>query len=535
VKEWEASMPPLVLRQPSSRLYSLAFAYCTRVGKVSDLTTKVIEEDDLTPVLARTFADIYRHSPLPAGLCFDELLARYSSLMALDRALEQVFYTAGVRTIEVEAGAKLYRRSADLLEVPDCKLLPLSVSVRIDRVDLPDTARDEVVLHALITTGCPLQDFADFVVLHKLMTEEEMLAAISRWKHSGYAIGLLPDERQLLDRVLGVHLESTTEREVLGFEANIGMITQYLWCMTSESITISTTLDLSAFPFDVSRVTIRVVPKFVVFGATTLVVDKALGGAYELSARRLQIIPPRGFDIPDEYLHPQEFIRSPGVDFLLGPVIQYSFTLRRLPHTVLWRVVLPSVFVTALAFISVSVVMLGRGDIQAVLTSVLPSVLIASVALQLTANQFSPAQAGRTLLDLMFIVVYGTLLALFLAVQFAATPFGRSLWIVCGLLLASIAVFFFDAWATWYTAKERIYYARQGVTVTDRRLIVSAKQWPIARIFSFSLQADGSQWRLLLYGANKQELHTVKVETYNEAELIAHALKTVMPKRTASA
>lgn len=502
----------------------LLFHYSAWAKSLDDSAVKVVTRADLARLLLESLEETYKHSPLPNTQDLADILSCFKTMEQLDQAIEKAFDDIGVRLIERDTGNLVCSRIAEMLAMPEWKPLPISVAMRIDRVDIPDPAKDEIILHVLLTTGCPLSAFAEFAKKHGLMAHLDIDAAIARWRASSFAVGIEPDERKLLDEILGIEFDSTTMRQEFTSEVSVGLITDYIWRESSLSINISTTFHLDKFPFDVSPVYLTLRPRVSDFEGTTLIIDAAMGRSYDLPVRGLKIIPPRGFDIPGRFLHPQEYIHSPGIDFLPEPIIQYAFTLRRRPQTLLWRVVLPSAVIVGLAFIAVSVAMLGIGNLEGVLTSVLPSVLIALVALQLTANQYAPAQSGRTLLDVMFVANYCTLLALFLSIQFVATPFGRSLWIVCGALLAYVWVLFFDAWTTWYTAKEKVYYAQNSVIVTNRRVIVSSGQWSLAGVRTVNIKREDGKCRLYLLDEADKPKYYVDTDTLSEGQLLADAL-----------
>ena len=82
----------------------------------------------------------------------------------------------------------------------------------------------------------------------------------------------------------------------------------------------------------------------------------------------------------------------------------------------------------------------------------LPTALVALVALQLTASQFTPAQSGRTLLDTLFIVTYLAVIALFVALVYMPGLIGLIALVaalVAPLILAGLTL---HAWWLWRKA-----------------------------------------------------------------------------------
>lgn len=352
------------------------------------------------------------------------------------------------RDIDVGPGRMLLDRMAELQEkdVRKPKSLILSVNIKVKQVVVPDPERDEVVLVAAITSGCHVSDFAAFVVQEHLLSEEACNEAIARWQTSDTLIGRIQEERNLIEAVLSVFVEPAISSQPMSVRHNIGATSGYLWRTSDESITVPSLFDLSRFPFDRSLVDFRLRPNVQDTWDSWLVPDSSP------SVTVLTAIAPRGFCISAAIAELYPVINSPSRDVWPEGALCARFTMRRLPGTVFWRIMVPTFIVLGLTFLAALIAIGGGLYRETVTTQMLPTALVALVALQLTASQFTPAQSGRTLLDTLYIVTYLAVIALFVALVYMPGLIGLIALVaalVAPLILAGLTL---HAWWLWRKA-----------------------------------------------------------------------------------
>lgn len=382
-------------------------------------------------------------------LSLAQLLEQFTDSGQLDKSLEGVLERWGTRDIELDCGRAVKRRMKQLLRPElETPTLAIGVSLEIHRVVIPDPARDEVVLLVTFFSGCPLSEFSKYVVREQLMSSAACEQMVARWRCSGTLIGHSEGEQELLESALGIYVDSSTASQSNAVLYNIGQSTDYLWRCSKGSIVVPTLFSLSRFPFDIVRVDLRLLATNQAWD-TWLVQEHVASPTESSSVVKPTVVPPRGFTIREATQELLPVIYSPGIDYIPEAALNAAFIIRRVPDTIFWRIMVPAFMVLALTFLATLNAIFRDLYREAIATSMLPTVLVAMVALQLTANQFIPAQSGRTLLDILFVVTYGVLILLFAALEFTPGLLGLAALGIALISLFSLAGFTLRAWYLW--------------------------------------------------------------------------------------
>ena len=114
----------------------------------------------------------------------------------------------------------------------------------------------------------------------------------------------------------------------------------------------------------------------------------------------------------------------------------FGFVVERRAVTSFWRRFIPIAVVLAFALVNVLLALITGRYAESVTTGVLPGVLIASVALQLSSAQHVPAHTGPNVFDGLFTAIYIHLILLLAALLLKDSPVR---WIPFGLAVAVAA------------------------------------------------------------------------------------------------
>ena len=262
--------------------------------------------------------------------------------------------------------------------------------------------------------------------------------ARSNWPVSDAAVGQSGEQRRTLEACLGLHFDDAIETKTENVAYNYATRWDQVWRQCHAVVRFRSQLDPANYPFDVSRLAVQVHgphdfdPAEVVLvpwqdrkscpnGPSRLeeVVEQ---GPAASTVGATPPVPPRGFDLTLP-ISLSGAIHRPSADITPSCVVWLDIDLVRRHHSALWRTFIPALVILLFGFVA-TVAALASPDMGvAVSTGVLPSVLIACVALQLTAAQGIPPSSPRTRMDEIFVYVYLFLLCMFEAfVKRSAAP-----------------------------------------------------------------------------------------------------------------
>jgi hypothetical protein len=348
----------------------------------------------------------------------DAYVAEVTDFKTIDEDLEEAMRANRTRLLEPELARSLTRTQHAFCRDSQTWCLEAFVSVEVVALTIPDHSRDEIQVELRIASG------ADPDHLLRFMSEQGMIAAADvpetrkRWTMSEATIGAFAEEMAAIDKCLAVGPVDCVSEHPGPITYHYGLQSGRIWRSWGTTVVWRTALDLSRYPFDASVLTFT-------FGGY---------GNWDVAERVLRPDPdadpsanfsasawPRGCRITSTMDDLEPFAESPGKDSFPESVLRTGCELRREPGTTLWRTFLPALVILLMGF-SAALAVVGFGfSPESTATQVLPAVLIACVALQLTAAQQVPSHSGRTKLDTIFVLIYSQVLALFVALLLATT------------------------------------------------------------------------------------------------------------------
>jgi hypothetical protein len=343
---------------------------------------------------------------------FSSLLDATQFHLQLDYALENAIANYKSRIVNYEAGVQWlnnrlhlsYRNNRPL------PLIEIFVSVHIHAISVPDPAKDEVTLDVRVYSGCNFTKLLNYAQQKCIFTEEEISDLQRRWDDHNLSIGILEPEMHKLDQILEVCFLGISAEHRRQAAYTKGIESGCLWRYCDTTYTYPVKLRLADFPTDKNSILIFIK------GAAGSALSKRMLPDPTVAARSLYFDPPRGFEVVNKSEHLEPIFHSESEDTFIESRLIFYFELHRNPSTIRWRVLAPTIIILLLC--SAATILAGFGiikDANSVLTSVIPSVLIACVAMQITAGQMAPPQSGRTRLDIHFFIFYLVILLEFVA------------------------------------------------------------------------------------------------------------------------
>lgn len=350
---------------------------------------------------------------------FERILEHTVDAAQLDWAIDRARLRYQSSLIDRQCGIKWIDRWKHLHGLQPVHGIEISVSISIHAITLPDPAKDEMAVDVRLYSGCKLDQLLDFMIYHKLIEDKSAANEVrERWLNTKIQN---PDDQKLIEQVLDVSIDKVSSEHRRRISYSIGDVSGFVWRFCDMLCILPVQLDLSSYPFDKTQVSL-----LIKCGSNgylkRLVPDKI--EALTKSINLNHLIPPRGFTVANCSEHLKELTFSEAADTHLDHRLLFRFELHRITSTFKWRILFPTIMILCLCFVATVAAYLKfvRIDANAVLTSVLPSVLIACVAMQLTSAQTTPAQSGRTRIDTMFVWVYLIILAHFLFLSFFPWP-----------------------------------------------------------------------------------------------------------------
>lgn len=341
----------------------------------------------------------------------DTLIRETVSFDQVQWAMEQAYATAGARFMTPNCAKLVAQRQRELIGRARGYFLEVAVTLLVHRVSLPDAARDEVVLDVQTYSGSPIEEVLTFLLASGVVeTQAELDQLRLRWRRSDAAIGENALERQYLEAALGVRFDSARGETAQVLSYAVGPSTGYLWRDCRSVWTLAADLDLSGYPFDRTALTLKICTSFEA-SEKALVPDDT--GGLGTSLVHGHAVAPQGFHMAWQSNTLIPLTWSPNSEITPWPQLHATVELRRKPETFVWRTFAPTAVVLLVGIVASGAALVGRLSTESVTTQVLPSVLIASVAMQLTAAQGTPPRSGRTRLDTWFFGVYLAVLAMF--------------------------------------------------------------------------------------------------------------------------
>lgn len=366
------------------------------------------------------------------------LLSKVVAPRQMNWAVQDALQRMDTRFLEPSLSRRLALRERELngRPVSPGQTLDVQVSIRIDSITIPDPARDELLLHCRLYSCCHRDSLLGYLAETRLVTEERGLDLARRWSHADFLIGTTPEEREALEKTLGVRIVGTVDEQPPYVSYNFGNETMKIWREADTLVRVSARLDLRAYPFDESDLLFRIRsvtaadPTGILlvgdpYPAPLLHPDQAHPRGFQLTWLTKEVLPVAFWEGPDSYPHPE---------------VVFKFRLVRNPGFAVWRTFVPVLIVELLAMVaSISCLASENRFIDSVMNQVLPAILIACVALQWTAAQLVPPHSGRTLMDEFFVYVYAQVLLLYLTLVAASSCLEWPLLAMAvGVLLAGI-------------------------------------------------------------------------------------------------
>jgi hypothetical protein len=287
----------------------------------------------------------------------------------------------------------------------------LRFGLNIDGFHLVDSTNKTFAVQCEVSVGVPLVDALEyFRQAHLAVTEERLREQITL----DGVIVLDGAQRDLLEALLKIRMRSGVLEEQYSY-FRFGSSTEHIWLIQDVSAKVYHDGGFKNFPFD----SFSFVADFNVgLGGDVVNVELEIGG----SVRGGESLFSRGFDA-GEFRVDLESARLAALGFLedethyVENIARLTFTARRPPGRTLARVVLPLLLMVAIVVAR----SFWADDVKELRGEFIPTMFVAIVALQLTANQGMPRDAYLSPLDRWFILSYLLAVVLFILFLLAET------------------------------------------------------------------------------------------------------------------
>jgi hypothetical protein len=345
---------------------------------------------------------------------FDALLDAAVSPRQLFWVVEQALSANNTRFLDPADGRRIMTRLRGLTGEAAGDVLRVEVSMLIRAVSIPDPAKDEIRLDLTIDAGAPVDRVIRHMAANKMIDPRDGPALAARWRRADAAIGETESERQNLAKCLGLSFTDAVEQTELAVFYNVGPASGYIWRGAAMTVHYPAHFDTTRYPFDTTLFT-------VMFGATTSLDSSKLSLApYALAGAPLEprlSSPPRGFQFLRQTPSLVPVAVQDNSNSLPRPALVYVFQLSRQLDTAIWRTFIPLLLIVIFTFAATLRALTTHENINSIMTSLLPTLTVASVALQLTASTAIPGNAGGTVMDKIFVSIYLQFFFLFFALN----------------------------------------------------------------------------------------------------------------------
>lgn len=343
-----------------------------------------------------------------------QLLERAVDSDQIDWALEKAFRATGSRLLYPHCAKEITLRQRQLRETERTYFLEVRVSTHIRSVSIPDPSKDEITLETRTASGADVDALLSFMVANEMIKPNEVDVTKDRWLKSDASIGRRPEEAEHLERCLAVNHDERVESNVKSIEYNIGLQTRKLWRVCDTLVRVRAQFNLAEYPSDESLICLHMCARgYFDPSERILLPDETAPRSFEITRAEA----PRGFKIGWSSDSLEPLARSLSRDNLPESILRFAFLLQRRLDTSFWRTFIPTLLVLLVGSIATFFAAATGLYVESVMTGVIPAVLIACVALQLTAAQLVPYHTGRTRLDEVFVMFYLHLFLLYISLR----------------------------------------------------------------------------------------------------------------------
>ena len=349
-------------------------------------------------------------------------------------AINQACLEKESRLLDVESASAIVAEMFPAPEGDSRGRLRILVDVQVLSLAIPDVSKDELVLFATISTGVNLSEMLDFCGRAQLLPPSGCESIKERWQYSDQSIGATAEECKALEWCLGMTFDATLHEAPRSISYNYRDETDTLYRVCDMVVTLHHALDYHSYPFDQTILEFRLSGDGR-FDLTERVFEPDTP-SLELEGARM----PRGFDRVGSSQTLLPVAISWGEELIPDCLMRFGLVVKRRADTSIWRRFIPLAVVMAFALVNTAFALILGRYVESVTTGVLPGVLIASVALQLSSAQHVPAHTGPNVFDGLFTVIYLHLILLLAALLLKDSPlrwlpFGSAVLVaVCGVL-----------------------------------------------------------------------------------------------------
>ncbi len=352
----------------------------------------------------------------------DALLKNAVSAHQLHRALNRMFAGAKYRCLEEKAGCAVARQWRELAGFATKDELPIEAALKVSAVSIPNPAQDAILLEMQIVSGAPLDKLVDFMTAHEMIAKDQAAAVKARWQDPDATIGQTDPEKANLEKCLGVSVYGAA------ISPDLPPVTQYIynartgifWSSSTRALLYPAHFNAARYPFDTTAVALFLTPAAPPpFSARLRLKPRAATAGTPLAANFSS--PPRGFFFSRQTPKLTPVAIQPDPDRPPRSALLYVFQLTRRLETAVWRTFAPALMIVVFGFLATLYALRaddGRNHVATtIMASLLPTLTVAAVALQLTASAIIPVNVGGTVMDRIFVAIYVHIFCLFIALR----------------------------------------------------------------------------------------------------------------------
>lgn len=329
-------------------------------------------------------------------------------LWALDVACDR----SGTQLLPMAFAEACARRLSELKRESPPARLEVAVDMQVRSMTMPDAGKDECVVIATLSTSASVDRLLDFMIDNDLLGSDDRDAVEKRWTASNGLIGSSESERRALEQCLAMTFDGTIHEEPrrIGYNSWVEGEFKRMYRVCEVVVSMNLAIDYRNHPFDQSLVEFRLAGD----GTYDIGEKVFLPAQSSLETRGMTV--PRGYLLKEVSADLQAVAIFWGGEYLPECIVRFGVVLERKVDAAIWRRFVPLAVVVLFALVNATIALAAGRYIESVTTGVLPGVLIASVALQLSSAQQVPANAGTTVFDGMFTALYVHLSFLLVAV-----------------------------------------------------------------------------------------------------------------------
>ena len=402
--------------------------------------SRIIREEDLRPFIISYLENEVKINPLTGQLGINELLNLFTNSDQIDKMLELFKGHRVSLDIATDLISLIVNKQYALQSVKPSAKLEVFCELELSYITIPDPQKDEIVFSLLLNTGTNVELFRNYVIENRIIPKNKLESYVKKWKETGMNDGLQETEKLLLEKVLRLEFMEGFDTELqyiaYNYEENSG--NPMVWRVCAFNTHVRIPLDFNDYPFDHHFLSF-----YLLSPETFDVTDQQLIANEADSTQSLhtnQLIPPRSFKLKSRSKGLMEISNISRLDFSPESMIRFDLEFARISSTFLWHTFIPSAVISILSLMATGFVLFSSiSYLEAVLTQVIPSVLIAIAALQLVAAQNVPQNSGHTWQDNLFVIYYVSLLILYASMQLNISPISQLLFLVtAGMLLTTL-------------------------------------------------------------------------------------------------